>query len=132
MRQRLRHAVDERFGADEAVVGQHVGALGHVLAAAEADFEMQRAIEAEQAFRRHRTIRGYRDLRQQFVDQFLLRRAQRLALAATIQPVEGGGVAFFKCAHGAAAYKPTPTPSRCRRRWSRSARCRQGPASAWG
>ena len=45
-------AVEERLGADEAVVGQHVGAVGEMLARAEADLEMQRAVVAEQALRR--------------------------------------------------------------------------------
>ena len=33
-------SVQERFGADEAVVGEHVGAIGKMLARAETDFEM--------------------------------------------------------------------------------------------
>ena len=41
-------AVEERLGADEAVVGQHVGAVGEMLARAEADLEMERAVLAEQ------------------------------------------------------------------------------------
>ena len=43
MHQRLRDAVEERLGADEAMVGQHVGAPRHMLAATETDLEMQRS-----------------------------------------------------------------------------------------
>src|SRR3546814_19290548 len=48
MDERLCDAVDEGFGADEAMVGQHVGARRPMLAAAEADFEMQRAVVTAQ------------------------------------------------------------------------------------
>src|SRR3546814_8370607 len=44
----LRDAIHKGFGADEAVIGQHVGAHRHMLAAAETDLEMQRTIVAEQ------------------------------------------------------------------------------------
>ena len=47
--ERGRDAVEERLRADEAVVGQHVGAVGEMLARAEADFEVQRPVVAEQA-----------------------------------------------------------------------------------
>ncbi len=51
MAERGRDAVEERLAADEAVVGQHVGAIGEMLARAEADLEMQRTVLAEQARR---------------------------------------------------------------------------------
>jgi hypothetical protein len=56
--QRLRDAVDERLAADEAVIGQHVGARGEMLAAAEADLEVQRAGHAEQALGGDRASSG--------------------------------------------------------------------------
>jgi hypothetical protein len=80
MGQGLRHAVDEGFGADKAVIGQHVGAKGHMLAPAKADFEMQRAVLAEQALGRHFAFERHGDLGQQRVDQTLLSGAQGLAL----------------------------------------------------
>lgn len=43
-----RDAVDERFAADEAVIGQQIGAVGKMLARAEADLEMERPVVAEQ------------------------------------------------------------------------------------
>jgi hypothetical protein len=58
MDQRLRDAVEERLAADEAMIGQHVGALRHMLAAAEADLEMQRARLAEQALGGDRAFVG--------------------------------------------------------------------------
>ena len=44
-------AVEERLGADEAVVREHVGAVRKMLARAEANFEMERATVAEQSRR---------------------------------------------------------------------------------
>jgi hypothetical protein len=58
---------------------------------------------AEQALRRHRAFRRHRDLRQQRVDQLLLAGAQRLALAAAIEAVQGGRVAGLVGSHAAGA-----------------------------
>ena len=44
MAERRRDAVEERLGADEAVIGQQIGAEGEMLAGAEADLEMQRPV----------------------------------------------------------------------------------------
>ena len=49
MAERAGDAVEERLGADEAVIGQQVGAIGEMLAGAEADLEMERPVVAEQA-----------------------------------------------------------------------------------
>ena len=86
-------AVEERFGADEAVVGQHVGAVGEMLAGAEADFEMERAVVAEQPLRGDLAVRRHCDLRQQRVDQFLLALAQLVPARPAVKPVEGQRVA---------------------------------------
>jgi hypothetical protein len=40
--ERADDAVEERLGADEAVIGQEIGAIGEMLARAEADLEMER------------------------------------------------------------------------------------------
>jgi hypothetical protein len=48
MAERLGNAVEEGLAADEAVIGQQVGAIGEMLAAAEADLQMERAIVTEQ------------------------------------------------------------------------------------
>ena len=40
--QRADDAVEEGLGADEAVVGQQIGAVGEMLPGAEADLEMER------------------------------------------------------------------------------------------
>ena len=100
MGQGLRHPVEEGLCPDEAMVGEQVGTFRQVLSAAEADLEMQRAIEAEQRLGRDRAVRRGADLRQQLVDQLLLAGAQRLALAAAIEPVERGRIAFLECRHG--------------------------------
>ncbi len=46
--ERGRDAIEERLGADETVVRQHVGAIGEMLARPEADLEMERTILTEQ------------------------------------------------------------------------------------
>jgi len=102
MGERLGHAVDERLGADEAVIGQHVGAEGHMFAAAKADFEMQRAGVAEQVLRRDFASQGHRDAGEQRVHEVLLARAQGFALGSAIEAVDGGGVALFIRGHGGA------------------------------
>ena len=48
MAERRGDAVEEGLGADEAVIGQQIGAESEMLAGAEADLEMERAIVAEQ------------------------------------------------------------------------------------
>ena len=62
--QRADDAVEERLAADEAMVGEQVGAIGEMLAAAEADFEMKRPLIAEQAGGVDRSRLGHRDRRQ--------------------------------------------------------------------
>ena len=42
MGERADDAVEEGLAADEAVIGQQVGAVGEMLARAEADLEMER------------------------------------------------------------------------------------------
>ena len=49
MAERGGDAVQEGFAADEPMIGEHVGAIGEMLARAEADLEMQRPVLAEQA-----------------------------------------------------------------------------------
>ena len=48
MAKRGDDTVQERLAADEAMVGQQIGAPSHMLAAAEADLEMEWAVIAEQ------------------------------------------------------------------------------------
>ena len=69
MRQSRGDAVEERLTADKAMIGQHVGAEGHMLAAPETDFEMERAIIAEQSLRRYGAIGRHRYLGEQIVHQ---------------------------------------------------------------
>ena len=64
-RQCGRDAVEERLAADEAVVGEQVGAVGEMLTRAEADFEMERAVVAEQPPRGQLALIRHRDLREQ-------------------------------------------------------------------
>jgi hypothetical protein len=105
VRQRLCHAVEERFGTDETVIGQEIGAKGHMLAAAEADFEMERAIVSEQRLRGDFAFFGNGDAGQQCINQSLLAHAQGLALGAAIETVERGRIAGLVRCHGAARWQ---------------------------
>ncbi len=100
MRERLCYSIDEGFGADEAVIGQQIGTVRQMLAATEADLEVKRARIAEQAGRIDWPIAGDRDPGQQGVDQHLLSRPQGPALAASVKPIERGGIAVFVRGHG--------------------------------
>ncbi len=53
----LGDAVDEWLAADEAMIGEQVRAVRQMLAAAEADFKVERAIVAEQALGRDLALR---------------------------------------------------------------------------
>ena len=105
--ERLGDAVEERLGADEAVVGQHVGPLGEMLAAAEADLEMQRRRVAEQPLGGDRPFLRHAHLRQQMLDQILLPLAQGPPLAAAVEPVECRRIAGFVRGHAPPARAET-------------------------
>ena len=92
-------AVDERLAADEAMVGKQVRARGEMLARAEADLEVERALVAEQSLRTDLAVSRHRDRRQQRVDQRLLRGAQLVAHRPAIEPIERGRVAGFVRGH---------------------------------
>ena len=88
MAERGGDAVEKRLGADEAVVGQHVGAVREMLARSEPDFEMQRPILAEQLHGGHLALGGHLDLRQQLLDQLGLALAQFVPARPAIEAVE--------------------------------------------
>ena len=81
------------------MVGQHVGAVGEMLARAEADLEMQRAVLAEQPLRSDLAFRRHLDLRQQRVDQLLLALAQLVPARPAVEAVEGQRVAGLVRGH---------------------------------
>jgi len=91
--------IHERLAADEAMVGEQVGAVGEMLAAAEADLEMERAILAEQRARRDVALGRHFDLRQEGVDQILLALAQLVPARPPVEAVEGERVAGFERSH---------------------------------
>jgi hypothetical protein len=70
------NAIEERFAADEAVVGKKVSAIGEMLAAAEPDFEMERPLLTEQARGGELALFRHGYLREQRIDQLLLPLAQ--------------------------------------------------------
>src|SRR3546814_1574688 len=72
MAERGDDAVQEGFAADEAMVGQQVGAIGEMLPAAEADLEMQGAVVAEQAGGGDLSLLRDGEGGEQGVDQLLL------------------------------------------------------------
>ena len=82
------------------MVWQQVGAKSEMLARAEADFEVERAIFAEQAARADLAVRRNRDLRQQPVDQVLLGDELFVPAGAAVEPVEGQRIARFVRGHG--------------------------------
>ena len=90
--QRAGDSVKERLGADEAMIGQQIGAVGEMLASAEADLEMERPRVAEQDLAVDRSVFGEAQLRQQPLDQIRLAGAQRAALGAAVEAAEGGRI----------------------------------------
>ena len=86
--ERGRDAVEERLGADESVVGEHVRAVGEMLARAEADLQMERAVVTEQRARRDLALGWNLDLRQEALDQLLLTLAELVPARPSIEPVE--------------------------------------------
>ena len=109
MAERLGDAIEERLAADEAMVGQQVGAIGEMLAAAEADLEMQRAVIAEQPLGGDFPLGGHRNRRQQRLHQLRLALAQLVAARPAVKPVEGRRVALLVRGHGRAPlrrYRP--------------------------
>src|SRR5439155_24749911 len=99
MRERGGDAVQERLGANEAVIGEHVGALGEVLARAEANLEVQWTVVAEQAPRRNLAFRRYCNLREQLIHELLLALAQFVPARPAVKPVEGQRIARFERGH---------------------------------
>ena len=81
MRQGHGDSVEEGLGADEAVVGEHVGAVGEMLAGAEPDLDMKRAVFSEQARGGDLAFRRHFDLREKPLQQVLLRRLPDGALS---------------------------------------------------
>jgi len=69
MHQQADNAVQKWLTADEPVTWAQRSLEGEVLAAAEADFQLERAIVAEQGFSIERIIARNRDLREQPIDQ---------------------------------------------------------------
>ncbi len=92
MAERAGDAVEEGLGADEAVIGEQIGAVGEMLAGAEADLEMERPLVAEQDAGIDRPFVGHAQRRQQRLDQRRLAGAQRAALGAAVEAADGGGV----------------------------------------
>jgi hypothetical protein len=84
--------VQERLGADEAVVGEQVSAIGEMLARSEADLEMQRPVVAEQELGGDRPLLGDGDRRQQLLEQSRLPLPKLVAGAPPVQAAYGGGV----------------------------------------
>jgi hypothetical protein len=87
--QQADHAIQERFAADEAVIGAHRRLAGEMLAAAEADLELQGTIVAEQGGGIERPGFRNRDPREKIVDKRLLAHAQLVPLATAIEAADG-------------------------------------------
>ncbi len=100
MAQRGRDTIDEGLTADECVVGQHVRAVGEMLAGAETDLDVQRTILAEQPRGGDLALFGHRDLRKKPVDQLLLALAQFIPARPAVKAVEGRRIAGLVRSHG--------------------------------
>src|SRR4051794_39879541 len=106
------HAIEERLGADEAVVRQHVGAIREMLARAKADLEMQRSFFAEQVSSGNLCFHRHLDLRQERFDQLLLALTQPVPSRTAIEPVESQRVAAPVRSHCQRPSRSWPAPSR--------------------
>ena len=103
VRERRGDSVEERLGADEAVVGKHVGAVGEMLARTKADLEVEGPFVPEQPPRGDLAVGGHLDLWQEPIDELLLALAQLVPARAPVQAVEGQRIAGFERGHGAPA-----------------------------
>ena len=93
MAERAGDAVEERLDADEAVIGQQIGAIGEMLAGAEADLEMERAIVAEQAAGRRSAPRPARSSAGSSVSTSAACPARSgRPLRAAVEAADGGGI----------------------------------------
>ena len=99
MGQRGRDPVEEGLAADEAVVGEQVGAIGKMLARSEADLEMERPVVAEQTRRGDVALGGDGEPGQQRFDERGLLGAQFMPGRAAVEAIDGGRVG----GHGRAA-----------------------------
>jgi hypothetical protein len=88
MAKRCRNSVEERLRADKAMVGQHIRAIGEMLARTETDLEMKRAILAEQPFSANLALWRDLDLGQQFLDELFLALSELVAARAAIESIE--------------------------------------------
>src|SRR4051794_40667034 len=94
-----RDPIEKGLGANEAVVGQHIGAIGEMLAGAKADLEMKWAVIAEQPLGGDFALLGHRDRRQQPLDELLLTLAQLVTARSAIEPVECQRIARLERRH---------------------------------
>src|SRR5690242_13662934 len=95
--------IKERLDADEAMVRQHIGAVGKMFARAEPDLEMERPILAKQRCCGQLAFFGNFEMRQQAVDQILLPLAELMPARAPVQAVEGQRIAGLERGHQASA-----------------------------
>ncbi len=89
-------SVEERLAADEAVIGQEVGAKSEMLAGAEADLQVKRPAIAEQCQAVDRPLFWNAQRRQQLVDQLRLPGPKLVPGPAAVKALQGRRIA-----HGA-------------------------------
>ena len=101
--QDFRHAVDERFAADEANLRVRGGSRDQILAAAEPDFEANRIQRTRKHVRkigRRRPVKRKRNARQQCRQESGLVRPQPMTLAAAEEgAVAGCGMMIVRYRH---------------------------------
>src|SRR4051812_3901535 len=107
MGERRGDTVKKRLGTDEAVIGQHVGAVGKMLARAETDFEVQRPLVAEQSDGSDLPFTGYFERRQKPFDEFLLPLTKLVPARPAVKAVERQRIAGFERRHEGGALIPS-------------------------
>ena len=96
MLERADHAIDERFAADQAVIGVQFRLPCQMLASAEADLELQGAIVAKQRLGIERPVR-YANPREQFLNKSGLPDAQLVPLPPSVKTANCRRIIHYPC-----------------------------------
>src|SRR5699024_11026660 len=95
MDQQADDTVEKGLAANEAMIGTHRRLSGKVLAATEADLQLERAIVAKHHLGGQGPLGGHRQLGQQALGQRRLAGAELMPGAAAVKAAEGGGIGHY-------------------------------------
>ena len=127
MVERADHAVEKGLAADKAGAGPHRRLAREMLAGAEADLHLKRAVFTEQGHRVDRHALGHADPGQQFLDERSLAEAQLVSLAAAIEAADGGRIVHRRAAIVAWRFGASLQRKRRGPVWSRAASFQRSP-----